>query len=627
MGESNMGNDGTTQSAEGCWTCRLRRKKCDRHAPICYVCSALLITCYYTPEKPEWVDGGERQREMAEQLKQEVRDKAPYRRSLAYAKAMNEPKQEMQLFSLPEPHSGDLEPVDPPSYPPQDAVAVFFPTPEHRNTLPSSLRFPGTGSVTPSATSRSLSSQHASDPVGLDRGLVVCYLDFYFPFLFPFYQPSMLDRGRAWVVDFITDSQAMEQTTLSLSSYFFSLALDMTNETAHKSCRKVAWEKLLSKIHGTFGLLRDELQSLTMGDISEHLPRAVQIMGCILLLQRFETAIFSFDNCEAHLNAAIELFKHVLEGSEAAAACDPSGWPSRFASVMRQLRGHGPPWLRQFPTFQAPSSEQMAFRFFSALLLVDDIIASTALGEEPKLYQFHDSILGNGQWQTWKDEQAPYTIQLESIMGCQNWAMVAVARISALDAWKKRQKAAGDLDVMELALRAAGIKSVLVASLTRIEVSPPAVPAETNESVWGIFTPSNGQASAMADQSLLATRIWAHAAILYLSVVVSGWQPSSSEVRHHVACIVELLSQRILSWAVLRTIAWPFCVAGCLAGPTQEPLFGSIVGGLRPPGLLGPLQKALHIMEVVWRRRDLLDSNTWDIAACFQDQGYLVLLV
>src|SRR3569833_4185009 len=253
MGESNMGNDGTTQSAEGCWSCRLCRLLCDRYVFFCYVCSALLITCYYTPEKPEWVDGGERQREMAEQLKQEVRDKAPYRRSLAYAKAMNEPKQEMQLFSLPEPHSGDLEPVDPPSYPPQAAVAVFFPTPEHRNTLPTSLRFPGTGSVTPSATSRSLSSQHASDPVGLDRGLVVCYLDFYFPFLFPFYQPSMLDRGRAWVVDFITNSQAMEQSTLSLSSYFFSLALDITKETTHKSSKKEAREKKQNKNHGTFG--------------------------------------------------------------------------------------------------------------------------------------------------------------------------------------------------------------------------------------------------------------------------------------------------------------------------------------------------------------------------------------
>ncbi len=90
MGNSEMSSNGATRNAEGCWTCRVRRKKCDRHWPVCYVCSALLITCHYTPERPDWVDGGERQREIAEQLKQEVRDKAPYRRSLAYAKAMGE---------------------------------------------------------------------------------------------------------------------------------------------------------------------------------------------------------------------------------------------------------------------------------------------------------------------------------------------------------------------------------------------------------------------------------------------------------------------------------------------------------------------------------------------------------
>ncbi len=86
----------------------------------------------------------------------------------------------------------------------------------------------------------------------------------------------------------------------------------------------------------------------------------------------------------------------------------------------------------------------MAFRFFSALLLVDDIISSTALEETPKLHQYHDSILGNGQWLAEKDDEAH--IRLESIMGCQNWAMVTVAKVSSLAAWEKRQKAAGDLD-------------------------------------------------------------------------------------------------------------------------------------------------------------------------------------
>ncbi|KAK3366742.1 fungal-specific transcription factor domain-containing protein [Lasiosphaeria ovina] len=636
MGDSGVSHDGAAKNAEGCWTCRLRRKKCDRHGPVCRVCSALLITCHYTLEKPEWVDGGERQREMAEQLRQEVRDKAPYRRSLAYTKAIvhdeSMPYATVPLgLPLPEASPKALDAANPLTRPHRDALETFsgiFPGSGNGNTHPATARFPGVSSITPSTSSPDRDVQRAPDWTGLDRGLIVCYLEFYFPFLFPFYQPSMLDRGRAWVVDFITDSQAMEQTTLSLSSYFFSLALETAQEAAHETCKQIAWEKLLNQIHGTFGLLRQELPCVTAaGGVAENLPRAVQIMGCILLLQRFETAVCSFENCEAHLSAATELFQQVLDGTEAAAASGPTARPCNFALTMRQLRGHGPPWPRQYPTFQAPSSEQMAFRFFSALLLVDDIVASTALGEEPKLHQYHDSILGDGQWPADSHgEDEAHIIRLEGIVGCQNWAMVAVAKVSALDAWKKRRRAAGDLDVMELVLRAAAIKGTLVTNLTRAEVAPTSS-GSGRSSAGDIFTPCNGQASALAEQSLLVTRVWAHAAALYLSVVVSGWQPASAEVRHHVACVLELLTQRPLSWAVLRTVAWPFCVAGCLAAPTQEPLMRSVVEGLRPPGLLGPVQKTLQIMEAVWRSRDLLDSTTWDLAACFRGLGHVVLLV
>ena len=64
------------RSFSGCWTCRLRRKKCDENHPLCDACAALHITCYYDQDKPEWMDGGVRQKEITERLKREVRGKA-----------------------------------------------------------------------------------------------------------------------------------------------------------------------------------------------------------------------------------------------------------------------------------------------------------------------------------------------------------------------------------------------------------------------------------------------------------------------------------------------------------------------------------------------------------------------
>lgn len=55
--------------SSGCWTCKLRRKKCNRNSPVCDACAALQITCYHDQAKPEWMDGASRQEAMAEWLK------------------------------------------------------------------------------------------------------------------------------------------------------------------------------------------------------------------------------------------------------------------------------------------------------------------------------------------------------------------------------------------------------------------------------------------------------------------------------------------------------------------------------------------------------------------------------
>jgi hypothetical protein len=123
------------------------------------------------------------------------------------------------------------------------------------------------------------------------------------------------------------------------------------------------------------------------------------------------------------------------------------------------------------------------------------------------------------------------------------------------------------------------------------------------------------------------TRVWAHAALLYLSVVVSGWQPSNAEVRSNVGWIIELLTSEISPPETLRTMAWPFCVAGCLAEAAQERQFRAMVNALQPPSVFGTVRKALAIMENVWLDRGVVDSMSRDLASCFRCQGDLVLLV
>ena len=61
------------RSKQGCWTCRLRKKKCDEGRPYCSTCSSLSITCYGFGPKPEFMDNGEEERAVVDRLKQIVK--------------------------------------------------------------------------------------------------------------------------------------------------------------------------------------------------------------------------------------------------------------------------------------------------------------------------------------------------------------------------------------------------------------------------------------------------------------------------------------------------------------------------------------------------------------------------
>lgn len=69
------------RSTNGCWTCRVRRKKCDEVQPGCSTCSSLELECYGYGPRPEWMDNGPLQQRQVALLKALVsQNKRPPRR-------------------------------------------------------------------------------------------------------------------------------------------------------------------------------------------------------------------------------------------------------------------------------------------------------------------------------------------------------------------------------------------------------------------------------------------------------------------------------------------------------------------------------------------------------------------
>ena len=142
-----------------------------------------------------------------------------------------------------------------------------------------------------------------------------------------------------------------------------------------------------------------------------------------------------------------------------------------------------------------------------------------------------------------------------------------------------------------------------------------------------IFTADYGQRSKLpSSQVSLVTRVWAYAALIYTSVVVSGWQPASVDVCYHVGRVIELLANQTSPPELIRTMVWPFCMTDCLAEPAQEPHLRRMVEALQPPSIFGTARKALKIMEFVWANRDAGDAASRDLGTIFRSQGDLVLL-
>lgn len=60
------------RSTNGCWTCRVRKKKCNEARPFCSTCLSLKLECHGYGARPVWMDNGPLQKEQALRFKRIV---------------------------------------------------------------------------------------------------------------------------------------------------------------------------------------------------------------------------------------------------------------------------------------------------------------------------------------------------------------------------------------------------------------------------------------------------------------------------------------------------------------------------------------------------------------------------
>lgn len=139
-------------------------------------------------------------------------------------------------------------------------------------------------------------------------------------------------------------------------------------------------------------------------------------------------------------------------------------------------------------------------------------------------------------------------IHLEELVGCENWVVALIFRISVLGNWKRESESNRRLSISELAKRGAEIEACLQNNLSKISHQS----TVREESLSGVTSPFSGSARAVI------TKIFALSALTYLHVVVSGpifeLPEITDSVTKTVAEFVNLRDARLLQYFSLAVL-------------------------------------------------------------------------
>ena len=276
----------------------------------------------------------------------------------------------------------------------------------------------------------------------------------------------------------------------------------------------------------------------------------------------------------------------------------PSPSPSRSLTDYSWMSDH------EYPS----SEEEVAFKFFTGVLLWVDIISCISLGTSPGLLHLHDPFLHSDGM----------NIQLQDIMGCENWAMVQIGRVAELQAWKTQAKLDGKLSLMDLVQRADPIKKGLESGLTtNLEAT-----VQSDIEFEALTEAHSGKST------IHITRVFAFAAMTYLHVTVSGAQPDLREIKTSVSEAIKAIKLIVgmnADW--LRSLIWPIFVTGCMAAKEDEVFFRNL---LSVPALIDPLLKhhsqIMRLFEEFWSMRERPYKHcTWENSFHRLDCSFLLV--
>lgn len=266
-----------------------------------------------------------------------------------------------------------------------------------------------------------------------------------------------------------------------------------------------------------------------------------------------------------------------------------------------------------------------------------DIMSTLTLKTTPKHLTFYRRLFskGSGYWSlTQQGIGDESNLRMDSLTGCPDEVLLGIAEIATLSCWKTQELRKGSLSMRELIRRGDVIERHL-RTQTETVISAEGDRTPLNPELTSIFAEhSNVQNSPTGhagtplpadDTRRIVADIFREATILYLHTVLSDPNPGVPEIVNSIDVIVQLLNRLPVS-NIDRCLVFPICLAGCLADDPMKREFLKSRLQSQHDGF-GNTNQTLRVMQTAWQKRDNQGGKVeWQDLLHIQGR-YLLLLV
>lgn len=206
-------------SFPGCWTCRVRHRKCDLAAPACKECSERRVPCHGYGPKPSWMDGALREQQERAKIKTAVKQNAQRLRKLHIHARQQSSRQNRRNFDQLTEGNEDGErqstAASAPAASPCSSL-VYEPAISHGSELPDSEQNRTSNLALGIDASRATLPSASITPH--ESALLMHYLDQVFYWQFPYFCSLSKLGNRGWLFRLLSNRGPLYHAALSLSA-------------------------------------------------------------------------------------------------------------------------------------------------------------------------------------------------------------------------------------------------------------------------------------------------------------------------------------------------------------------------------------------------------------------------